>query len=117
MNNKKHISAENFFHKKPDNLNCAQSILKAYQEEFSISESEIEAFKAYGGGKVEGGICGALFAAEKLIEKKGLKYISEEFENRVGSVLCKCIKARKYPCSYCVQIADELVYEQLIKNR
>ena len=101
--------AEDFFHKKPENWNCAQAILKAYQEEFNISDSEIEDFRAFGGGRAKDGICGALFAAEKLLQKRNSDSIKNDFEKEVGSLFCKEIKAKKFPCEACVKIADKLL--------
>ena len=56
-----------YFHIPPESLNCAQAILKGFQQEFGITDQEIEEFRNNGGGRAEGGICGALFAAEKLL--------------------------------------------------
>lgn len=61
------ISSEKYFHVLPQNLNCAQAVLKGFQNEFQISEKEIEEYRAWGGGRAEGGVCGALFAAERLL--------------------------------------------------
>jgi hypothetical protein len=59
-------SSQHYFHALPENLNCAQAILKGFQKEFNISDQEIEEFRAWGGGRTKGGMCGALFAAERL---------------------------------------------------
>ena len=106
-------NAEEFFHKKPENWNCAQAILKAYQEEFNISDFEIETFQAFGGGRAKDGICGALFAAEKLLQETKSGSIKKDFEKEVGSLFCKEIKAEKFPCADCVRIADELLKSSL----
>ena len=108
--------SEDFFHKKPENWNCAQAILKAYQEEFNISDSEIEDFRAFGGGRAKDGICGALFAAEKLLQERDSGSIKNDFEKEVGSLFCKEIKAKKFPCADCVRIADELLKSSLDAN-
>ena len=36
-----------------ERLNCAQSILKGYQDEFEIPEEQINEFRAFGGGRAE----------------------------------------------------------------
>jgi hypothetical protein len=102
-----------YYHAAPYNYNCAQSILKGFQHEFQVEESEIEAYRSNGGGKAEGGVCGALFAANRLLAQAGKSPISEEFALRAGSVYCKDIRGVKLPCKELVRIADDLIAERL----
>jgi hypothetical protein len=103
------IKSDQYFHILPENLNCAQAVLKGFQKEFNIADSEIEEYRAWGGGRVEGGMCGALFAAERLLGQIGKESVIQEFQKKAGSTLCKEIKANKFSCPECVRIADELV--------
>lgn len=62
MNNIKK-SAISFFHSAPNNYNCAQAIIKRFQDNSItyISDEKIEQdFRSKGGGRAEGGICGAI---------------------------------------------------------
>ncbi|MBO4804686.1 MAG: redox-active protein [Paludibacteraceae bacterium] len=100
-----------YFHRPPESLNCAQSIMKGFQKEFQVSDAEIEEFRAWGGGRAEGGLCGALFAADTLLKRRGLGSIASGFEKRVGYKTCKEIKGKACSCPDCVRIADELLSE------
>lgn len=107
------MRSDQYFHKAPENLNCAQAVLKGFQEKLNISEQEIEDYRAWGGGRAEGGVCGALFAAERLLRQAEKPSIVDEFTTRVGNIYCKDIKKNKFPCVGCVRIADELVESRL----
>src|ERR1035437_8882979 len=104
--------SEEYFHVLPENLNCAQAILKGFQKEFDITDQEIEEFRSWGGGRASGGICGALFSAEKLLTQVGKPGIIDEFRARIGEINCLKIKAIKFPCIDCVRIADGLLEKQ-----
>ena len=114
MNDKnRRIHSEQYFHVPPENLNCAQAILRGFQNEFSISDREIEEYRAFGGGRVQDGICGALFSAERLLRQADRSGITDEFNTLVGEVHCKEIKDLKFPCIDCVRIADRLVEKKI----
>ena len=108
--------SEEYFHVLPEKLNCAQALLKGFQKEFNISEAEIEEYRAWGGGRAEGGICGALFAAERLLRQVGKPSIEDEFIVITGHRNCIDIKKGKFPCLDCVRVADELVEKNLQKS-
>ena len=107
------IKSEDYFHSLPENLNCAQAILKGFQKEFDITDQEIEEYRAWGGGRAEGGMCGALFAAERLLRQIGKESVVEEFNKKAGGVLCSDIKEKQFTCAEYVCIADELVQKNL----
>jgi len=107
------IKSEDYFHSLPENLNCAQAILKGFQKEFDITDQEIEEYRAWGGGRAEGGMCGALFAAERLLLQIGKKSVVEEFNKKAGGLLCSEIKEKQFTCTKYVRIADELVKKNL----
>ncbi len=106
--------SEEFFHHAPENWNCAQSVLKGFQAECDIPESRIDEFRAYGGGRAPGGICGALYAADMLLAEQGRDSISRQFAAEAGNIHCLHIKKEsKTSCKDCVKIADRLVEESL----
>jgi len=113
----KRINSEFYFHSLPGNLNCAQAILKGFQQEFDITDQEIEEFRALGGGRAQDGLCGALYSAERLLSQAGRPGIREEFKSRVGETHCLAIKTTKFPCIDCVRIADELLEKRMKQGK
>lgn len=111
--NKTRQPSDQYFHVLPENLNCAQCILKGFQHEFNISEQEIEEYRAWGGGRAVGGVCGALFAAERLLLQRGKDSVVEEFRQKAGGLLCSEIKEKQFTCAEYVRMADELVEKNL----
>ena len=105
--------SEEYFHVLPEKLNCAQAILKGFQKEFDITDQEIEEFRAWGGGRAEGGMCGALFAAERLLCQAGKDSVVDEFRLKAGGLLCSEIKEKQFTCTEYVRMADELVQKKL----
>ncbi len=94
-----------------ENLNCAQSVLKGHQDEFQVSDQMIDEFRAFGGGRADGNMCGALYAATRLVEdEESRKHLTEAFAEQTGSMKCREIrKAGKISCKECVRIASELL--------
>lgn len=106
--------ASYYFHRKPEGWNCAQSLFKAFQEESSLTDAEIEIqFRSKGGGRAEGGICGALYAAQNLAHNDEEKeYITREFEQRAGATTCRRLKGECHvPCIELVDLAQDLIQE------
>ncbi|MDO5580752.1 MAG: redox-active protein [Planctomycetia bacterium] len=88
------------FHKAPDNLNCAQSVAK-----IAGRDDLVPGDLAFGGGRAEGGICGALFAALQCTPEENHEKIKEEFAQKAGALTCREIKGKaKTPCSECVAV-------------
>lgn len=106
--------AENFYHGK-EGYNCAQAILKTFQQEFLVDENLIKEASLKGRGNAKGGICGALYAALQLTNNKQLQQkITTSFYTEGGSLCCKDIrKARKMTCKECVKLAAENVQKIL----
>lgn len=105
-------NAASYFHAAPYNYNCAQAILKAYQGDTGLADAYIENARAWGGGRAEGGTCGALHAANDIATRMGKSVLTEKFRAKVGHVCCHEIKQNgKVPCQECVRIADELLSE------
>ena len=83
---------------------CAQTVYKAFKPE--ASESEMEELKASSGGRAEGGVCGALYAARKLVPAERREELDAFFLEHVGDLRCREIKAKFHtPCRDCVRIA------------
>lgn len=103
---------EKYFHVAPWGYNCAQSVLKAYVGQGGISEEDVERAKAWGGGRAEGGLCGALYAANIVAERLGKASLTEGFRDKIGHTRCADIKSKKrVSCVECIRIADELLAE------
>lgn len=100
--------AKELFHGK-ERLNCAQAVLKAFQEVENISDKTILDNQKNGGGRAEGGICGALVAANQIVPEKS-KEVTELFNKEAGFPTCREIKTiSKFPCRECVGVAAEIV--------
>jgi len=112
-NDNERINSNQYFHTLPGNLNCAQAVLKGFQKEFQITDTEIEEYRAWGGGRAEGGMCGALFSAERLLRQIGKESVIEEFRAKAGGVLCLAIKEKQFTCVEYVRMVDELVQKNL----
>ena len=95
----------------PDGYNCAQAVLKAFEEHLGVTEDQISAHAKLGGGRAEDGLCGALFAAKLLVESSGqAEELAERFTQKAGSQRCREIrKLKNLTCAQCVHNAAELV--------
>lgn len=91
--------------------NCAQAIVCGYGERFGIDDELVVSFKAYGGGRAPEGKCGAVYAAEYVLEQLGhrdkVEALMSLFEKEAGSTKCRDIRhLKKLSCLGCVQEAD-----------
>ena len=102
------MKASDYFQGK-EGYNCAQAILKSFQEHLSVSEDDIKRFKKFGGGRAEHGYCGALYAAHYLLkDPEKIKLLNEMFSKEAGALKCREIrKAKKLSCAGCVDVAAE----------
>ena len=92
-------------------FNCAQSIVAAFKEHLSLDSKLIDEYSKYGGGNAPNNLCGAYFAALKLVEKhspdKVLDFESH-FYTLAGSLKCNEIrKLKKLSCLGCIEKAAE----------
>ncbi|WP_185957550.1 C-GCAxxG-C-C family (seleno)protein [Saccharicrinis carchari] len=100
--------AEQLFHG-AEGYNCAQAILKTFQKEFEVDEQAIVAAARNGGGRAEGGLCGALYAAHQLLGDNPLQQkIDMDFIAKGSSVRCREIRTeRRLSCKQCVSLAAQ----------
>jgi hypothetical protein len=92
------------------NYNCSQAVLKYQQVNYKIAEQKIQSFARYGGGRAEGGICGALYAALSLVNTTQQPLLKTKFEKKAGSSKCREIrKTGKVSCHTCVDVAANLL--------
>lgn len=107
--------AAGLFHGK-ERLNCAQAVLKAFQEEASISDQMIQDAGFSGGGRAPGEMCGALYSATLLVQDQNRQSnIKHEFAKVAGSTKCREIRSiQQLSCRGCVALAAKLVENQHI---
>ena len=83
---------------------CAQTIYASFSE--NPIQEMFDYMKANSGGKCEGGLCGALFAAKTFVDDSKKEDLEKFFEEKVGAKTCREIKMQfKTPCPECVRIA------------
>lgn len=100
-----------------EKLNCAQSVLRAFQEDFELEDECIAAAAKLGGGRAGNGLCGALHAAEHLSPDAEVKAaIHQRFASAAGSDKCRKIrKLGRLSCGECVEMAAGLLVEYVPK--
>ena len=113
-----------------DDYNCAESIIKAANEYYSlnITEKDFHLISGFGGGMQCGDVCGGLIGAISVI---GMKYVEnrahedrpglrhkvttliKNFESVMGSRLCKDIKPKYFnpeiKCQKTIMMAAEIL--------
>ena len=98
-------------HKK---MNCAQAVMAAFHDDFGLEEELIEKMAACGGGRAEGGMCGAYYAARLMLEKDHKDKLDEfekHFAETAKSTKCTEIKSSKtLSCVGCVEKAAEYLH-------
>ncbi len=132
---KKEESMKN--HKK--GYNCAQSVACLYAEELGFNEEDIfRATEAYGLGMGTMGTCGAISAMAAVAGMKNsdgnlnnpktkkntyklIREMTEEFEKKNGSVICRDLKGVDTgtplrSCSGCIEDAVDII-EKTLFNR
>jgi len=116
---------------KEKDLNCAETILCAGNDEWNlgISRGTIRAFAGFGGGLACGNVCGALTGAAAVLSirytntrghdspktRELVKKYADEFQSRFGSSLCTALKEAhvvdENKCLYLVEKAADLLEE------
>ena len=99
----------------PDNLNCAQAVLHAYQAKTGDRALSVPEYRAFGGGRAPEGECGALYAACQCAPESAAQ-LREAFRAKAGATQCRVLKQElKFPCPSCVGLGAELL-EQTLKR-
>lgn len=95
--------------------NCAQAVLKTFQDEAGFSNELLVRADSIGGGRAPDGVCGALYATKVLVNDISMvALITEQFVARTGSHECNYIEnSGKITCSQCVRLAAKLVEPHL----
>lgn len=103
------------FHRLPENLNCAQAVLDAFQKSTGKTIAELATYRAFGGGRAPDNECGALYAACQAAPEAA-SALRAAFDAKAGSTRCKILKGEnRYPCTECVGLAAELLTQQVAK--
>jgi hypothetical protein len=101
-----------------ERLNCAQAVMKTFQTETLLSEADLGAASSAGGGRAEGGLCGALHAARfLLVDSEALPALENEFETQAGARHCREIRQLgRLSCRECVGLSAKLVQPHLAEK-
>lgn len=97
----------------PEKYNCAQAILLTFKSRFSVQEADILSAKSMGYGRVQGGLCGALYAGQYLLKDQiKAEQLTRDFESKAGSSKCRRIlKLKLITCKECVGLTARLIDE------
>ena len=105
------------FRRPPERLNCAQSVLYAYQKVSGHSAVPLSDMKPFGGGRAPDGLCGAIYAACTVAPDKAER-LKARFAEITGSLLCRELrKADEHPCEVCVSTSAQLLEKELGLNQ
>jgi hypothetical protein len=98
-------------------MNCAQAVAGAFKNKFGLSDELIERLVSSGSGKAPDGVCGALYAAQVILDKVGKGKTTEAikfFSEHAGSVYCAEIRrVRKVSCVGCVKKAASILDQEV----
>lgn len=99
-----------------ERLNCAQSVLRGFQEHRTIAEEQIAQARHQGGGRAENGRCGALHAALTLADEPAVRdRLRHAFVAQAGAETCREIRrAARLSCVDCVRLAASLLLDQSV---
>lgn len=109
--------ASDYFHLMPYNWNCAQSIQKSAQSLTGLTDEHIELrYRSKGGGRAEGGLCGAIYAVRDVVgqDTGTADALTEVFAQRVGGTTCAALKGKcGRSCAELVEVAEEILKEHI----
>lgn len=99
-------SAVEYFSETPRQYNCAQSVAAGAGRLDLVPE-----LAAMGGGRAPDGLCGALYAALRLLPETEHEETKRQFAATAGAIRCREIKgaAVPFPCVKCVELAERLL--------
>ena len=89
----------------PSGYNCAQKV--AYAR--GASESEISSLSSMGGGRAPDGLCGALYSALHFSPEASREGVRAAFQEKLGAIRCRDLKAKGVPCPTCIATAIEIL--------
>lgn len=112
-----------------EGLNCAESIIKAYNEEFG-TDIPIAFGSGLGGGNAVGTLCGAFSAANMIISyekgrneasepniaKKYIRDAMNSVDDEYGTFICKDLKTDKVKCKDIMDFSYENIKKTLEKD-
>lgn len=105
--------AAGYFHLMPHNWNCAQSIHKSAQAHTGLGDEEIElSYRPKGGGRAEGGMCGAIYAVRSIIGEgsEAAERATEEFRQITSALTCAELKGKcGRSCQELVAVAEQIL--------
>ncbi|AJA48922.1 hypothetical protein CPAST_c28560 [Clostridium pasteurianum DSM 525 = ATCC 6013] len=128
------------YYDKEYNLNCAETIIYAANENYNLNldKNTLKSMAAFGGGMAIGSVCGAItgalavlgiiFVRDKAHESSKIKELSMEFFNRFQSVFHEknCIELKEKFANYeercskmvytAAEILEQLIEEYRVKN-
>jgi len=94
-----------------DKFNCAQAIAAAFCDRCEADPELIGECSSFGGGRAEGGLCGALYAAKRLAGGAAGE-VERRFAERCGQTRCRALRTQtSTSCRDCVRIAAEILDE------
>ena len=100
--------------------NCAQAVIGAFKDKYTLSSDIVETFQSFGGGNAPEGMCGAYYAARYALENhhpEMLEDFEKYFTGIAGSVKCLQIKrGNKLSCLDCVGVSSEYLDKTYNKN-
>lgn len=100
-----------------DRLNCAQSVIMAFKNEFNIDDQTILNMKSYGAGNAPYGVCGAFYSTRMILENKNsveINNFEKYFMDKVGALKCNEIKSKKkISCVGCVERCAEFIQSRI----
>lgn len=94
--------------------NCAQAVYRSLEKHRAIDPDTLHELAAAGSGRAPNGLCGALYAAKKLLPPEHKTELRAWFEQNAGSVQCRDIRrARRLSCRDCVAAAADFIERAL----
>ncbi len=95
--------------------NCAQAVAAAWCEKTGKSCGLVQEMSKFGTGRAPEGYCGALYAAEYIVDSENAEELVDAFrELSGGHVACRAIRqAKSLNCIECVEAAAELLEKHI----
>ena len=92
----------------PIGYNCAQKVAFAH----GATQPEIEGLSKMGGGRAPDGLCGALYSALQFSREDARQGVQDAFQDKLGAIHCRELKAKGVPCSQCIATAIDILESQ-----